>query len=116
MNSLISYLEKNKLGWSNDIVTTTGTPFVKCLTFFYDTSYVIMITSSRDLHGFQLHFINSDIITTTKPKAKAQLSCDKLMMYVNTFSGYIIQPWFNKRPLFNFRKDVGDLIDCTTKT
>ena len=26
MNSLISYMEENKLGWSNDIVTTTGTP------------------------------------------------------------------------------------------
>ena len=87
------HLEENKLGRSNSIIVSTGITFVKCL-----TSLLWHITCHHD--NFVKRGINIPVVFRqyqnyndyyAKRKSKPQLTREKMMKFVETLSGFIVQ-------------------------
>ena len=95
-NDVLDLLAKKKVGWSPDIVKTTGEKFVKTLS---DTLWTLdphqknfadrSIDIPSDFCGF--HGYND---WQRKKRKKPQLTQAALQNHLDKLSDYLMQPWF----------------------
>jgi len=116
-NKLLELLQKEKLGWSPDTVTSVGGNFVKGLSdclWTLDPHHEQFASRACHIPSIFSEFKGFNDWVKKKHK-KPQISQTVLEKHISTLSDYLMHPWFSASKWLNFRSSVEKLVEALHK-